>query len=85
LYGPALAAIILNPEVKGMLGYTVSEVARRVGSRPRDISDLFYRRDLPDDSCPIVGGRRLIPPEFVPVIVAALRERGCLPPPRDGG
>ena len=24
---------------------TASEVARRLGVRPRDISDLFYRRD----------------------------------------
>ena len=53
----------------------VSDVARRLGVRPRDISDLFYQRLLRDDSCPIVGGRRLIPRTYVPVIEAALRDR----------
>src|SRR4051794_21028114 len=38
---------------------TVSEAARRLGVRPRDLSDLFYQRRLPDDLCPLVGGRRL--------------------------
>lgn len=52
---------------------SVSEVARRLGSMPRDISDLFYRRELRDDLCPIVGGRRLIPESYVPEIEAALR------------
>jgi hypothetical protein len=53
---------------------TVSEVARRLGVRPRDISHLFYRRRLNDAACPIVGGRRLIPPDYLPVIVEALRD-----------
>ena len=53
----------------------VSNVARRLGVRPRDISDLFYQRLLRDDICPIVGGRRLIPRAYVPVIEAALHDR----------
>lgn len=56
---------------------TVS-VARLLGVRPRDISDLFYRRVLRDDLCPIVGGRRLIPPSYVSVIAAALRRAGLV-------
>jgi hypothetical protein len=40
---------------------SVSEAARRLGAKPKDISDLFYRRALRDDLCPIVAGRRLIP------------------------
>jgi hypothetical protein len=59
-----------------MLELSVSEVARRIGARPRDISDLFYQRELSDDKCPIVGGRRLIPPSYIPVITATLLEHG---------
>jgi len=55
---------------------SVSEVARRLGARPRDISDLFYRRQLSDERCPIVGGRRLIPENYVHRIAAALRRAG---------
>jgi len=55
---------------------SVSEAARRLGARPRDISDLFYRRRLSDESCPIVGGRRLIPESLLSVIEMALRHAG---------
>jgi len=55
---------------------SVSEAARKLGARPRDISDLFYRRELRDDLCPIVGGRRLIPEHYLGVIEAALRRHG---------
>ncbi len=55
---------------------SVSEAARRLGARPRDISDLFYRRELRDDLCPIVAGRRLIPASYLDTIAAALRRRG---------
>jgi hypothetical protein len=57
---------------------TVSEAARRLGARPRDITDLFYRRFLRDDLCPIVGDRRLIPEDYLPQITAALRRKGRL-------
>jgi hypothetical protein len=59
---------------------TVSDVARRLGARPKDISDLFYQRKLDDGRCPVVGGRRLIPEEYVHVIEAVLREHGRLEP-----
>ena len=52
---------------------SVSEVARRIGANPKDISDLFYRRELRDDLCPIVAGRRLIPESYIPVIKVALK------------
>jgi hypothetical protein len=54
---------------------TVSDVARRFGIRPRDISDLFYQRRLSDECCPVVGNRRLIPADYLPVIEAAVRGR----------
>ena len=59
----------------------VSEAARRLGARPKDISDLFYQRILDDDKCPIVGGRRQISEEDLPLIEAALRTRGRLNAP----
>lgn len=55
---------------------SVSEAARRLKARPRDISDLFYRRRLRDDLCPILGGRRLIPSSYLEVIAMALRKYG---------
>jgi hypothetical protein len=58
---------------------TVSDVARRLGVRPRDISDLFYQRRVSDELCPIVAGRRLIAESCLSVIVSALRECGVLP------
>jgi len=57
----------------------VSEAARRIpGARPKDISDLLYRRKLDDSRCPIVGGRRLIPEDYLPEIERVLREAGYL-------
>ena len=53
-------------------------------SAPRTSPNLFYRRRLPNDHCPIVAGRRLIPLDLVPVIEAKLRDRG-LNATRQGG
>ena len=64
---------------------TVSDAARELSLehgvvvRPRDISDLFYRRELREDVCPIVGGRRLIPPAYLGAIEACLQQRNLLP------
>jgi len=55
--------------------FIVSEVARQLGVRPRDISDLFYQRRLDDGRCPVVGGRRLIPADYIPAIREALQAR----------
>ena len=55
---------------------SVSEAAREFGVRPREISDLFYQRVLSDDQCPIVGGRRLIPLDYLPEVASAPRKRG---------
>ena len=67
---------------------TVSEVARDLEAEhgctisPRTISDLFYRRELRDDLCPIVGGRRLIPRHYVCEIERALRRHHVICPRR---
>ena len=60
--------------------FTVSDVGRRFGVAPRVISDLFYARKLDDRRCPIIGGRRLIPAEYLPTVEAALRRTGQLTP-----
>lgn len=52
---------------------SVSEVARRLGAKPKDISDLFYSRQLRDDIAPILAGRRLIPETYIHVIRNVLR------------
>ena len=64
---------------------SVGDVARQLGVRPVDITNLFYRRDLRGDCCPIVGGRRLIPPDYVDVIAMALRRKGIVVKTRTGG
>ncbi|MGE5610362.1 MAG: hypothetical protein ACM359_14000 [Bacillota bacterium] len=51
---------------------SVSEAARSLGAKPQDISALFYKRELRDDLCPIVAGRRLIPEEYLDMIRMAL-------------
>jgi hypothetical protein len=62
---------------------TVSEAARRWGVPPRVISDYFYARRLDDRRCPIVGGRRLIPTDYLPSIEVVLRQAGHLPASRE--
>ena len=60
---------------------SVSDVARRLGANPKDISDLFYRRELRDDLCPIIAGRRLIPEGYVEEIDRVLSRHGRTPQP----
>ena len=64
---------LIVSEAARTLSYQLGEVVR-----PRDITELFYRRVLDDGRCPIVGGRRLIPRDFLPAIVVALRGRGLI-------
>lgn len=55
---------------------TVGAAARQIGALPADISQMFYRRVLDDEACPVVRGRRMIPPEYVDVIRSALARYG---------
>lgn len=57
---------------------TVSDAARKLGVSPRDVSDLFYRRIIPDDSAPIVDGRRAIPDDLMWLIESKLQGMGKL-------
>jgi len=58
---------------------TVSDAARELGAKPRDISDLFYKRLLRDDLAPIISGRRVIQRPLLNVIAMELRRAGKLP------
>ena len=62
-----LTASGIAREIESQLGWEVS---------PRDITQLFYNRDLPDDRAPIVAGRRMIPVSLIADIANALRRRG---------
>ena len=55
---------------------SVGEVAQDLDVSPRAITTLFYEREVRTDLAPIVGGRRLVPPELVPAIRMALRRKG---------
>ena len=57
-----------SEELTAMLG---SEV------RPSYLTHLFYRGLLGDDRCPVVGGRRVIPRDYLPVIASFLRDRAA--------
>ncbi len=59
---------------------SVSEAARELGAKPKHISDLLYQRELRDDLCPVVGGRRLIPHAYLPKVYELLVNRGFLEP-----
>ncbi len=55
---------------------SVGDVARLLGVKPAQVTALFYERRLRDDLCPIVAGRRLIPPDYIDVIAMELRRKG---------
>jgi hypothetical protein len=62
---------------------SVGEAARLCRARsPKDVTALFYRGELREDLCPIIGGRRLIPRDYLPVLEMVLRRRGWQLPER---
>lgn len=54
-----------------------AELTHRSGRpvSPREITQLLYLRRAPGCDFPIVGGRRLIPREALPQLLAALERR----------
>ena len=54
----------------------VGDVGRRLGVSPRVITDAFYKRRLSEEHCPIISGRRLIPDDYIPIIIMVLRRHG---------
>ncbi len=68
-----LTATTAAAELEKQLGWLVS---------PRHVTMLFYLRDISSDRAPIVGGRRLIARDLLPIIANALRRRGWYKPGR---
>lgn len=62
------------------VGGAADELSEQLGQtvRPKWITALFYDRQLRDDLCPIIGGRRLIPRNYLPMIATALRRHGWI-------
>jgi hypothetical protein len=53
----------------------IGEIAQKCQVPPKTVSDLLYRQIVPNSgSFPVIGGRRLIPVERVPEVVAAIQE-----------
>jgi hypothetical protein len=65
--------------------HTVAVAARMISEEtgkaiaPRTLTDLFYKRALDVNRCPIVGDRRMIPCDYVPQIIEVLKKRGLVP------
>lgn len=55
--------------------FNVGEVANMIGVSPQSLTSAFYNRQLDVSRCPVVGGRRMIPAEYVPEIVALMKTR----------
>jgi hypothetical protein len=87
----ATANTIISGRRTDMEHLTVSDVARALTRQtgttiaPHQISDLFYKRLLDDEICPIAGNTRLIPASYVAAIEGKLRERGVIPTKHEGG
>jgi hypothetical protein len=79
---PMTFAMTTTPENSSM---SVSEVADALSAAhgvvipPRAITMAFYERALRNDLCPIVGGKRRIPADYLPQIEALFRRRGRIP------
>ncbi len=60
------------------VGGAADELSEQLGQtvRPKWITALFYDKELRGDLCPIIGGRRLIPRDYLPAIATALRQHG---------
>lgn len=64
----------------------VSDAAREltqtlgVEITPRMLSNLFYGRVFPDELFPVVGGRRLIPKQYLGKVEKVVRNRLGLTP-----
>ena len=56
--------------------FSVTDTARMVGCRPRDVSDAFYAGVLDDSKVLHIGGRRVIPEAYVATIREVLTRLG---------
>jgi hypothetical protein len=54
---------------------SITEAADKLGVLPRQLSDLIYQRKLDPEMFVVVGNRRLIPTDMLPVVRAAVQPR----------
>jgi hypothetical protein len=52
---------------------TVGQAAESLGCAPKRLTDMIYLRRLDVKRCPLVGGRRMIPRDYLPTIASRLR------------
>jgi hypothetical protein len=57
---------------------SVGNVADLFGVAPWKVSYLFDRRRLSGEMCPMVGGRRLIPEDYLPIVRRELVRMGAV-------
>jgi hypothetical protein len=55
--------------------YSVGEAARLIGESARRTSDGFYKNWFDTTACPLIGGRRMVPADYLPTLAAILRQR----------
>jgi hypothetical protein len=53
--------------------FNLGQAARKIGCRPRDLSDRFYDGRLTDQHCQFIAGKRFIRADQLPAIAAILR------------
>ena len=56
--------------------FSITDAVAKIGCRPRDISDAFFQQHLDESRVFRLGGRRVIPREYLPEIRRVLTERG---------
>lgn len=56
--------------------FTITEAAKKVGCRPRDISDLLWAGALDESRLVQIGIRRTIPADYLPEVRDVLLARG---------
>ena len=61
---------------------SISEMADKIGVRPRDVSDLLYQRKIDPKRCLIKAGRRLLPENCLAEITELLRQAGRIDRPK---
>ncbi|MEM9354446.1 MAG: hypothetical protein AAGA92_15680 [Planctomycetota bacterium] len=62
------------------VGQAADAISEEVGQAvsPRDLTAILYQRRVRVELFPNVGGRRLIDPQYLPLLVQALRRAGKL-------
>ena len=55
--------------------FSITDAAKEIGVRPRDISDAFYQQKLDADKCTRFGRALAIPANYLPTIREVLKKK----------